>query len=76
MSDYESPDNGIYLALSASKARYKSYLSAQDAGFNHITMRDIRVRRAPEFDRMDPRQSGWRECCIDPTPIGSADDED
>ena len=58
-------ENGIYLAETASKARYKCYLSVHDAGFDFITLRDITARRAPEFDTMDPRHSGWMAQYVD-----------
>ncbi len=40
---------GIVKSESASKARYRSYLSASDAGFD-ISITDIVALRASEFD--------------------------
>ena len=40
----------IVFADSASKARYTTFLSANDAGWN-VCFADIRVIRAPEFDQ-------------------------
>jgi hypothetical protein len=45
------PDGvGLYRATSASKARYMCYLAATDASFE-VKVTDVRVRRAPEYDR-------------------------
>lgn len=41
---------GLYRTASASKARYLTYLSAKDAGFA-LSLTDVLVRRAPEYDR-------------------------
>ncbi len=40
----------IYAALSASKAKFAAWKSAQNAGYDLIKCGDLRVRRAPEFD--------------------------
>lgn len=40
---------GVVKAESSSKARYRSYLSAKDAGFR-VSITDVAVLRSPEFD--------------------------
>ena len=49
---------GVFLAESAGKARYRCFLAARDSGFIS-SLTEIRVRRAPEFDGMLPKHSGW-----------------
>lgn len=39
----------IVFSLSPGKARYVTLLEAQDAGYS-VTFKDIKVRRAPEYD--------------------------
>ena len=40
----------IHAAASPSKAKYQSWRSAQEAGYEFVTFGRLRVRRAPEFD--------------------------
>lgn len=40
---------GLYRTTSAGKARYLCYLAARDADFN-VSVTDVRVRRAPQYD--------------------------
>ena len=54
---------GVVKSESASKARYQSYLSAKDAGFE-ISITDITVLRAKEFDNAT--------YCGKPMPVNQA----
>lgn len=47
---WSPPHTSIYAATSAAKAKFKSWNSAQDAGWYSMTFGDLSVRRAPEFD--------------------------
>ncbi len=51
---------GIYLAESAGKARYRTYASAGDAGYD-LDFADIRVRRSPEYDALELPKHGLVE---------------
>lgn len=44
--------NGFIKALSAGKARYKIFLSVNDAGYD-LSITDIKVKRAYQFDNLD-----------------------
>lgn len=46
-------DGGIVFQTSAGKARYVSFKSAEEIGFA-TSITKIRVRRAPEYDRVWP----------------------
>jgi len=41
---------GIYFSTSAGRAKVAALVAARSAGFKDIGFRDLRVRRAPEFD--------------------------
>lgn len=49
---------GVIRAATAGKARYSAWLSAKDA-FQDMKITEIRVRRAPEFDRLH-----FRDCSM------------
>ena len=44
----------IVFSQSAGRARYITFLSANDAGYK-ITFADIKVNRSPEYDIMEPK---------------------
>lgn len=55
---------GIYAATSPGKARYMAMKGAHDAGFRHVTMPSLVVRRAQPYDavvRQMPVGYGWDE---------------
>jgi hypothetical protein len=52
---------GIYAAISASKARYAAYRDANEVEFD-LGFADLRVKRAPEFDPLAEEMEegeGW-----------------
>lgn len=49
--DGKPPEGGgLFRTTSAGRARYLCFLAARDASFD-VTLPDVKVRRAPEYDR-------------------------
>ena len=55
--------DGIYFADSADKAKLYSLIDGRDAGY-HVNFRDLRVRRAPDFDARTYLGKRWKRGII------------